>query len=242
MRLADRVALITGASRGIGASVARRFAAEGAHVILVARSVEDLEKLDDDIQSAGGSATLVPMDLMEWSTIDGLAAPIAERWGKLDILVGNAAILGRISPMGHFPPDMWEQVFKLNVHANWRLIRALDPLLRASPAGRAMFVTSGITRNLQPYWGAYSASKAALEAMALTYAAEVAKTNLRVNLINPGPTRTEMRALAFPGEDPETLPAPEQLTEAFVAIAEAGFDGHGLWVPADQWPADAAVH
>ncbi len=241
-RLADRVALITGASRGIGAAIARRFAAEGAHVILVARSVEELEKVDDDIQSAGGSATLVPMDLMEWSTIDGLAAPIAERWGKLDVLVGNAAILGRLSPMGHFPPDMWEQVFKLNVHANWRLIRALDPLLRASPAGRAMFVTSGITRNPQPYWGAYSASKAALEAMALTYAAEVAKTNLRVNLINPGPTRTAMRALAFPGEDPESLPAPEQLTEAFVAVAEAGFDGHGLWVSADQWPSSNVVH
>ena len=242
-RLDERIALITGASRGIGAAIAKRFAAEGAHVVLVARSVEGLEAADDAIQAAGGSATLVPMDLLQWQAIDGLAAPILERWGRLDVLVGNAAMLGPLSPTGHISPDDWDTVFRLNVHANWRLIRALDPLLRASPAGRAMFVTSGITRNLQPYWGAYAASKSALEAMALTYAAEVAQTTLRVNLINPGATRTAMRAAAFPGEDPIGLPAPEEVTEAFVAVAEASFEGHGLWVPADHWPpAGVATH
>ena len=235
-RLDDRIALITGASRGIGAAVAKRFAAEGAHVILVARSVDGLEAVDDAIQAAGGTATLVPTDLSDWPTIDRLAHPILERWGRLDVLVGNAAMLGPLSPVGHIAPDHWENAFKLNVHANWRLIRALDPLLRASPAGRAIFVTSGITRNLHPFWGAYAASKAALEALVLTYAAEVAQTNLRVNLINPGPIRTEMRASAFPGEDPMSLPAPDEITKAFVALAEKSFDGHGLWLAADHWP------
>ncbi len=242
-RLDDRIALITGASRGIGAAVAKRFAAEGAHVILVARAVDGLEAVDDTIQEAGGTATLVPMDLLDWQAIDGLAQPILERWGRLDALVGNAAMLGPLMPAGHIAPDLWENAFKLNVHANWRLIRALDPLLRASPAGRAIFVTSGITRNPHPYWGAYAASKAALEALVLTYAAEVAQTSLRVNLINPGPTRTGMRAGAFPGEDPMSLPAPDEITEAFVALAETSFQGHGLWVPADHWPpAGATAH
>ncbi len=235
-RLADRIALITGASRGIGAAVARRYAAEGAHVVLVARSVKDLEAVDDDVQAAGGSATLVPLDLAEWEAIDGLAAPLAERWGRLDILVGNAAVLGQLAPMGQIPPEVWERSLRVNLHANWRLIRALDPLLRASPAGRAIFVTSGVTRHLPAYWGAYAVAKAALEAMALSYAAEVANTNLRVNLVNPGPTRTGMRAAAFPGEDPASLPPPEAVADAFVALAEPGFEGHGLWVPADEWP------
>jgi NAD(P)-dependent dehydrogenase (short-subunit alcohol dehydrogenase family) len=235
MRLKDKVALITGASRGIGAAVARRFAAEGAHVVLVARTVGGLEELDDEIRAAGGSATLVPLDLAEAVAIDGLAGPILERWGRLDVLVGNAGLLGRLTPLAQYPPELWQQVFAVNLHANWRLIRALDPLLRAAPAGRAIFVTSGITRHLAAYWGAYAVSKAALEAMVGVYAKETAKTNLRVNLVNPGPTRTAMRAQAFPGEDPATLTPPEALTEAFVALAEPACKLHGEWVSADEW-------
>ncbi len=232
-RLEDRVALITGASRGIGAAVAKAYAAEGAHVILVARTVGGLEEVDDEIQHSGGSATLVPLDLTDGASIDGLAAPIYERWKKLDILVGNAGILGRLTPTSHIPPDLWDQVMDLNVTANWRLIRALDPLLRASDAGRAIFVTSGITQTIRQYWGVYAASKAALEAIALTYAAEVSKTDLKVNLINPGPTRTKMRAQAFPGEKPELLPPPEHVVENFIQLALPEFQGNGLWVPAD---------
>jgi NAD(P)-dependent dehydrogenase (short-subunit alcohol dehydrogenase family) len=233
-RLEGRIALITGASRGIGAAVAERYAREGAHVILVARTTGGLEEIDDRVQALGGQATLVPLDLLDGEAIDRLGGAIAERWGRLDVLVGNAAMLGDLSPVGHFAPDLWEAVFALNVHANWRLIRACDALLRASESGRAIFVTSGITQHIAPYWGAYSASKAALEKLVLTYAAEVAQTPVRVNLLNPGPTRTSMRAQAFPGEDPKTLPAPETITESFVALAEPGFDGNGLWVAADQ--------
>jgi NAD(P)-dependent dehydrogenase (short-subunit alcohol dehydrogenase family) len=234
-RLENRIALITGASRGIGAAVAKSYAKEGAHVILIARTVGALEELDDEIQADGGTATLVPLDLMDGAAIDGLAAPLLERWNKLDILVGNAAILGKLTPLAHYPPDGWEDIFKINVHANWRLIRALDPLLRASDAGRVLFVTTGATRSLPAYWGGYSVTKAAVEAMAVTYAKEVAKTPLRVNLINPGGTRTQMRAAAFPGEDPETLPRPEDIVEPFIRAVEASFDETGQWIPASDW-------
>lgn len=237
-RLEGRIALITGASRGIGAAVARRFAAEGAHLILIARTVGGLEEIDDEIRSTGASATLVPMDLGETEKIDTLAAPLLERFGRLDILVGNAAMLGRLTPIQLYPPDLWGKVFNLNVTANWRLIRAVDPLLRASPAGRALFVTSGITRRFVPYWGAYAASKAALESLAMTYAAETVNTKVRVNLINPGPTRTAMRLQAFPGEDRDKLKPPEAVTEAFVALAEASSTLHGQWVAADEWPTE----
>ena len=233
-RLEGRIALITGASRGIGAAVARRFAAEGAHLILVARTVGGLEEVDDEVRAAGGSATLVPFDLFDGKAIDRLGGAVAERWGRLDVLVGNAAMLGRLAPMGHFPPREWERVMALNVGANWRLIRAFDALLRASDAGRVIFVTSGITRHPAPYWGAYATSKAALEALAMVYAAEVAKTKVRVNLLNPGATRTAMRAQAFPGENPATLPPPDAVTEAFVALAEPAFEHNGRWVAADK--------
>ena len=240
-RLKDRIALITGASRGLGAAVARRFAAEGAHLILVARTVGGLEEVDDAVKAAGASATLVPLDLRQGEAIDGLAAPLLERFGRIDVLVGNAGILGRLTPLRDYPPDLWSEVFQLNVHANWRLIRAVDPLLRRSDAGRAIFVTSGITRRSIAYWGAYAASKTALESLALTYAAETATTAVRVNLVNPGPTRTRMRAQAFPGEDPETLPAPEELTDAFVALAEPACSLHGQWIAADEWRAAASA-
>jgi NAD(P)-dependent dehydrogenase (short-subunit alcohol dehydrogenase family) len=240
-RLDGRIALVTGASRGIGNAIARRYAAEGAHVIAVARKTKDLEKLDDEITELGGSATLVPLDLLKSEQIDGLAAPLAERFGKLDILVGNAAILGTLTPVAQIEPKEWDQAFRVNVHANWRLIRALDPLLRQSDAGRALFVTSGITRQAAPYWGVYATTKAALEKMVETWAAEMQKTSVRVNVINPGPTRTKMRAGAFPGEDPETLPTPDQIMEAFVAAASPDFEGHGLWIAADETAREAAA-
>lgn len=233
-RLEGRITLVTGASKGIGRAVARAYAAEGAHVIAIARDTGALESLDDEINGLGGTATLVPMDLTDWAAIDGLAAPLLERYGRLDALVGNAAMLGQLSPMGHFPPDVWEKTFRLNVHANWRLIRALDPLLRASDAGRVLFVTSGITRVASPFWGVYGASKAALEKMAETYAAEMKTTSVRVNVINPGPTRTDMRAGAFPGEDPMTLPAPDEIMEGFVQAVLPQFDGNGLWIAGDE--------
>ena len=218
-RLEGRIAVITGASRGIGAAVARRFAREGAHVVLVARTVGGLEEVDDAVQADGGTATLVPLDLLDFAAIDRLGGTIAERHGRLDILVGNAATLGGLRPMGHFPPDEWERVFALNVTANWRLIRSFDVLLRASDAGRAIFVTSGAARMSVAYWGAYSASKAALESIARIYAAEVAKTTVRVNLLDPGEVRTRMRAEAMPGEDPMTLPHPDEIAGAFVDLA-----------------------
>jgi NAD(P)-dependent dehydrogenase (short-subunit alcohol dehydrogenase family) len=240
-RLAGRLALVTGASRGVGYAVAKRYAAEGAHVIAVARTQGGLEQLDDEIRAAGGSASLLVLDLAKHEQIDGLAAPILERWGRLDILVANAAMLGRMTPIAQFPPNLWAQCFDLNVHANWRLIRALDPLLRASPAGRAIMVTSGVTRHSSPYWGAYGVTKAALEAMTHTWAAELEQTNLRVNLVNPGPTRTVTRAQAFPGEDPLTLPAPDSVTEAFVTLAEASCTLHDAWIEAQDFSARGAT-
>ena len=233
-RLKDRIALVTGASRGIGAAVAVAYAAEGAHVIAVARTQGGLEELDDAIKAHGGSATLVPLDLAEHDAIDDLGRQIHERWGRLDILCGNAAMLGDLAPVHHIDPKVWDKAFALNVTANYRLIRSCDPLLRASDAGRAIFVTSGATRNLRPYWGIYASSKAALEAIAVIYAREVEKTPIRVNLVNPGPTRTAMRASAFPGEDPDSLPPPEHLAETLIRLAEPGFTQTGLWVAADM--------
>jgi NAD(P)-dependent dehydrogenase (short-subunit alcohol dehydrogenase family) len=229
-RLADRLALITGASRGIGRAVARRFAAEGAHVILLARTKGALEELDDEIRAAGGQATLVPADLSDHAAIDAIAAAVFQRFGRLDVLVANAGLLGVLSPLHHVDPKVWNQVMNVNVTANWRLIRAFDPLLRQSAAGRAIFVTSGASQQPTAYWGPYAVSKAALDMLALTYAAEVAKTAIRVNLINPGRTRTGMRAEAFPGEDPMTLKAPEDITDAFVELAAADCDAHGEWI------------
>ena len=226
--LSNRIALITGASRGIGAAVARRFAAEGAHVILVARDEGNLKAVDDEIQKAGGApATLVQLDLTELPKIDELAAHIGQRFGKLDILVGNAAILGDISPMPHASPTQWHKTIDLNLNANWHLIRCFDGLLRASDAGRAMFVTSGVTGRTAAYWGAYAVSKTALEMMVNIYAAENTKTPLRINLVDPGVARTRMRAQAFPGEDPDTLTPPDNITDVFVKLASASLTETG---------------
>ncbi len=227
-RLAGRVALVTGASRGIGAAVARRFAAEGARLVLVARTVGGLEEVDDAVRRAGGEpSTLVPLDLRDFDRIDQLGAQLYERFGRLDVLVGNAAVLGMLSPLGHVATKTWSEVLEVNLTANWRLIRSLDPLLRQSEAGRAVFVTSGVTARAHPYWGPYAASKAALESLVRTYAAEAAKTGLRVNLLDPGVVGTALRAQAFPGEDPASLPAPETVTGAFVDLAAADCTRNG---------------
>lgn len=227
-RLTGRIALVTGASRGIGAAVAERFAAEGALLVLVARTVGGLEEVDDAVRTAGGrAATLVPFDLRDFDKIDQLGASLYERFGRLDVLVGNAAVLGSLSPVGHVPPAVWAEVMDVNVTANWRLIRSLDPLLRRSEAGRAIFVTSGVASGLFPYWSPYATSKAALEMLVRIYAAEVTKTDLRVNLLDPGVVRTRMRAQAFPGEDPARLPAPDSVAGLFVDLAAADCRRHG---------------
>jgi NAD(P)-dependent dehydrogenase (short-subunit alcohol dehydrogenase family) len=218
-RLTGKIALITGASRGIGAAVAEAYAREGAHLVLAARTVGGLEEVDDKIRVAGGAATLVPLDLRDFIKIDELAAGIYQRFERLDILVGNAAEFGTFSPLGHIDPGLWQEVIDLNLTANWRLIRAMDPLLRAAPHGRAIFVTSGIARSPRAYWGPYAVSKAGLEVLVKTYAAECEKTNVRANLIGPGVVRTRLRARVFPGEDPMTLPPPETVVDAFVQLA-----------------------
>ena len=218
-RLKDRIALITGASRGIGRAVALAFAREGAHVIATARSSGALEELDDEINELGGAATLLRLNLTNGEKVDGLGPTILERFGKLDILVGNAGILGPLSPLGHISEKDWNDVLNVNLSANWRLIRTLDPVLRKSDAGRAIFVTSGAAQKCRAYWGPYSISKAALEALVKTYAAEVNDTDVRANMISPGPIATAMRAKAMPGEDPATLPKPDDLTELFVSLA-----------------------
>ncbi|UYN93205.1 MAG: SDR family NAD(P)-dependent oxidoreductase [Enhydrobacter sp.] len=234
MRLQGRIALITGASRGLGAAAAFAYAREGAHCILVARTVGGLEAVDDRIKSIGGSATLVPLDVTDGPGIDRLGAALHERYGRLDVLLACAGVLGTLSPVGHFEPRIFEQVMAVNVTANWRLMRSLDPLLRQSDAGRAIFVTSGISRRAVPYWGAYAASKAALDMLASIYAAESAHTRLRVNLYNPGPMRTAMRALAFPGEDPASLPPPEAHDENLIGLALPECTMNGQWVAGDE--------
>ena len=219
-RLSGRVALVTGASRGIGYAVASAIAAEGAHVVALARTVGGLEELDDAIRIAGGTATLVPADLRDYPALDRLGAALFERFGKLDIFIGNGGILGRLTPLAHVDPKLWDEVMAVNVTANWRLIRSLDLLLRQSDSGRALFVTSGVARRVPAYWGPYAVSKAALEALVKTYAAETATTNLRVNLVSPGPVRTRMRAEAMPGEDPESLPPPEAVAAALLPLLD----------------------
>ena len=233
-RLAGRVALITGASRGLGAAIARRYAAEGAELILVARTVGGLEEVDDAVRAAGSRATLVPLDLSDFAALDRLGAAIFERHKRLDVLVANGAMLGTLSPVAHIDPKEWQRVIDVNLTANWRLIRSLDPLLRAAPQGRAIFVTSAAATP-RAYWATYGVSKAALEALVGIYAEETEKTNLRVNLIDPGRMRTVMRAQAYPGENPETLPEPETVTEAFVALAEDACTLHSARIKAKEF-------
>jgi len=221
--LAGRIALVTGASRGIGFQAAKGFAAAGAHVIAVARTVGGLEELDDAIRKVGSSATLVPLDLQDYPGIDRLGEAIFKRWGKLDLFLANAGVLGQLSPLGHVPPKVWDEVLAVNVTANWRLVRSLDPLLRQSDAGRAIFMSSGAAQKCRPYWGPYSVSKAALEALARTYAGETKNTPVRVVAVDPGKTRTAMRAKAMPGEDPKTLPKPSEIVPHLVEMASPSF-------------------
>jgi NAD(P)-dependent dehydrogenase (short-subunit alcohol dehydrogenase family) len=216
--LANRIALVTGASRGIGYATALALAKAGAHVVALARTVGGLEELDDTIKAAGGTATLVPLDLKDYEGIDRLALALHERFRRLDVLVGNAGILGPLSPLGHVEATAWDEVMAVNVTANWRLLCAMDPLLKFSDAGRVVLLTSGVAAMALAYWGPYAVSKSALETLARTYAAETASTNVRVNLFTPGPVRTRMRAQAMPGEDPMTLPPPEAVAEKIVEL------------------------
>jgi NAD(P)-dependent dehydrogenase (short-subunit alcohol dehydrogenase family) len=225
--LANRIALVTGASRGIGYATAVALANEGAHVVATARTTGGLEELDDAIKAAGGTATLAPVDMRDYDGIGHLAAALNERYGKLDIQIGNAALVGSNSPLDHYEPKDWDDVLAVNVSANWNLIRHMNALLRRSDAGRAVFVTSGAASNPRAYRGLYSTTKAALDALARTYAAETVSTPVRVNLFNPGPTRTRMRAAVMPGEDPMTLPPPEDIAAAIVPLCLPTFKETG---------------
>jgi len=216
--LADKIALVTGASRGIGAALALALAEAGAHIVAVARTVGGLEELDDKIKGIGGSATLVPLDVKDSDGIVRLALALNERYQRLDVLIGNAGVLGPLSPISHIEPKDWESTFAINVHANWQLLRCMDALLKRASAGRAVFLTSGVAHKQRAYWAPYAASKSALEALVASYATECANTPVRANLVAPGPTRTRMYATAFPGIDPMTLPTAEEVVKTIVPL------------------------
>ena len=230
-RLTGRIALVTGASRGIGAAVARRFAEEGAHLILTARTVGGLEAVDAEIKALGGNTMLVPLDLRSFDEIDRIGDALYQRFGKLDILVANAGVFGVLSSVVHIDPPVWQEAVEVNLTANFRLIRSLDPLLRASDSGRAIFVTTRATRG-RAHWGTYAATKAGFDALVRCYAYEMKDTLVRVNLLSPGGTRTGLRATAYPGEDPNTLKTPESITGLFVDLAEVACTRHGEMIQA----------
>jgi NAD(P)-dependent dehydrogenase (short-subunit alcohol dehydrogenase family) len=227
MELAGKVVLVTGASRGIGYAAGLEAARRGAHVIAVARTVGGLEDLDDAIQALGGSTTLVPLDLRDGDAIDRLGAALFDRWGHLDGLIANAGQLGVLSPVAHIKPDDFDKVLAVNVTANYRLLRSLDLLLRQSEAGRAVFVSSSSARSARPFWGLYAASKAALDALVKSYAGEVAETKVRANVFYPGAVRTAMRAKAMPGENPDTLPAPDAIAPQLVDLLSPSLEEQG---------------
>jgi len=226
--LSGRVALVTGASRGIGYFIAKHLAEAGAHVIAVARTVGGLEELDDEIKAGGGQATLVPLDLTDMAGIDRLGGAINDRWGKLDIMVANAGVLGVISPIGHVEAKVFEKVMTVNVTSVWRLIRSLDPLLRRSDAGRGIVVTSSLAHSARAFWAPYAASKAAVEALTWSWAEEAVNMPLRVNAFDPGRTRTAMRAQAMPGEDPNTLRHPSEVARLAIQLADPALTETGM--------------
>ncbi len=217
-RFDGKVALVTGASRGIGRALAKALVLQGAQVVALARTKGGLEELDDELGALGAHISLLRLDLLDGAQIDGLGPTLYERWQRLDIFVGNAGILGPLSPLGHISEADWSQTLNINVTANWRLLRTLDPILRLSPAGRVLFMTSGAAQKCRAYWGPYSVSKAALEALAKTYAHEVQSTSVRVNMLNPGRLRTRMRAKAYPGEDENTVPPPEAIVPLALSL------------------------
>ena len=229
-----QVAIVTGASRGIGRAAAIALAGQGLHVILSARTAGALEEVDDEIRGSGGTASILKLNLAHGDKIDALGPTLYERWQRLDVLVAAGGILGRLSPLSHMPTEEWEQVLRINLTANWRLIRTLDPLLRRSDAGRAVFVTSRAARKIRAYWGPYAISKAALEALVKTYAAEVETTPLKVNLLDPGPTRTAMRAEAYPGEDRSKVKPPQALAPLILKLTSPDCDTHGEVITAED--------
>ncbi len=224
----QRIILVTGASRGIGRAAALELAKAGNHVIAAARSEKALTRLDDEILAATGrNATLIPIDLRDMTAIDRLAAALLERFGRLDGLFGNAGVLGTLGPLETISPAAFQETLDINFTANWRLIRAVHPLLRMSDAGRALFVTSGVVPRPRAFWGVYAATKAALEVMIACYADETENTPIRVNLFDPGATRTEMRFKAMPGEDPLTLPTPQDVASTIPPYFAPDFTQHG---------------
>ncbi len=234
MSLYGQIALVTGASRGIGAATALELAARGAHVILTGRTQGGLEEVDDKIRAAGGKSTLLPLDLMEGDDVDKIGPSLFERFGRLDILVSNAAALGKLTPVPHILPKDWAAVVGVNLTANWHLIRSCGPLLNIAPAGRAVFVTTGRVQRPRSYWGAYGATKAAMEHLVLTWADETRGTNLRVNLFDPGVVRTRLRADIMPGEDPATLPPPESVAPQIADLCMPETTTHGRVVEAER--------
>ncbi|MEL6364619.1 MAG: SDR family NAD(P)-dependent oxidoreductase [Pseudomonadota bacterium] len=233
--LADRIALVTGASRGIGYATALALAGAGAHVVALARTQGGLEELDDEIGAAGGSASLVAQDLKDLDAVDRLGPALYERFGRLDIAVLNAGVLGDLTPLADLQPKVFDETMLVNVAANWRLLRTLDPLVRASDAGRVAFVSSRAAVHFRAYWGAYAMSKAAFEAMAHTYARETEATALRVSVIDPGPTATKMRAAAMPGEDPATIAQPPDIADMILSACLPSFDDHGARIAYREW-------
>ena len=225
--LSGRVTLVTGASRGIGYQAAIALAKAGSHIIATARTQGGLEDLDDAIRAIGGECTVVPMDFKAPDGIDQLGAAIHERWGRLDGLLANAGQLGEMAPVPHIDPKTFDETIAVNLTANYRLIRSLDPLLRASDSGRAVFMSSRGAQSRKAYWGLYAASKSALDALVMCYADETEQTNLKVNLVTPGPIRTQMRAKAMPGEDPDTLPQPADIAKKLVPLLSPDWDTHG---------------
>ncbi|MDG1996841.1 MAG: SDR family NAD(P)-dependent oxidoreductase [Emcibacteraceae bacterium] len=240
MMLKGKVAVVTGASRGIGYATSIALAKEGAHVIAVARTVGSLEALDDEIKKVSGeNATLVPLDITDYDALDRLGGVIFEKWGKLDILIGNAGFLGDITPVSHLKPKTFDKLININVTANYRLIRSLDPLLRAADNGRAVFLgSSNVARNPRHFWGGYAASKAALECLVKTYAMEVERSNLRVNILNPGAIKTAMRAKAAPGEDANKLDKPADLMPLMMQLCSTDFDDNGKIADYKMWKED----